>query len=107
MSAPQFTPGPWELYDALLRPGFSANRILEIQDVTGAAVVAWSGFDGVSQSKRERKANAHLIAAAPELYEALEELVSFLRAHVEHFKSYNPLTEDALAALAKARGETL
>ena len=47
----------------------------------------------------ELKANAHLIAAAPELYEALERVVRISdRDHV----AWN----EAKAALAKARGET-
>jgi hypothetical protein len=61
--------------------------------------------DGSWTAEPESKANATLIAAAPDLFEALDELVSFLRAHVPHFQTYNPLTEDADKALSKARGE--
>ncbi len=46
-------------------------------------------------------ANAHLIAAAPELFAALEEMEAALGFGSEH-----PCVERARAAIAKARGES-
>lgn len=54
-----------------------------------------------ASTRDEQKANAHLIAAAPDMFEALGELVSFIKAHVPILEG-NPLIEDADAALAKA-----
>ncbi|HFO0796408.1 TPA: hypothetical protein ACHINJ_002806 [Enterobacter roggenkampii] len=62
--------------------------------------VAWVEFDGNDEFQ---KANANLIAAAPELLEALQELV-FL---YEHDEGCRELTEykRAKAAISKALGE--
>ena len=49
----------------------------------------------------KQHANAHLIAAAPELYEALDELEAFV--HNLGYREY-PSAAKARAALAKARG---
>ena len=49
----------------------------------------------------EAEANAHLIAAAPELYEALRDAGSWLDP-----KAPVAIHEAASAALARARGET-
>ena len=51
----------------------------------------------------ETLANANLIAAAPELYEALEGLMSCI-SETTGPNSYGAL-HDAMKALAKARGE--
>ena len=50
--------------------------------------------------------DAHLIAAAPELYEALEEAAKVLKYVVEEYRGYAELLHKSNAALAKARGET-
>lgn len=57
------TPGPWKVYHALLRKQFPGNRIIEIQDANGDAVVMWSGFDNSDRLKKTHLANARLIAA--------------------------------------------
>ena len=51
----------------------------------------------------ENQANAHLIAAAPELYEALERMVADYDIGE---MTETPILDVANAALAKARGET-
>lgn len=48
-----------------------------------------------------REANAHLIAAAPDLYEALDRLVNWIWS--EH--GMTDRVNDAVKALSKARGE--
>lgn len=54
----------------------------------------------------EHKANAHLIAAAPELYEALAEARSVIDVLVKDgFLGYAEQRGAADAALARARGE--
>lgn len=98
------TPGPWKM----VRP-----------DITGATVesaaahgvtIAWCGTNGAygvggshTIGKAEATANAHLIAAAPELLEALTRLRDCYSV------SHSPATrqscwEQAHAAIAKATG---
>jgi hypothetical protein len=55
----------------------------------------------------ELDAKAHLIAAAPELYAALEALKSAFMAHTNWNGEPPVEINNALAALAKANGETL
>jgi hypothetical protein len=101
MTAPQFTPGPWhvvgraEEYNLAVcapRPG-NEDRL---DSVLG---------------DEHAEANARLIAAAPELYEALEALRSYGCPVCQgDCGSANPPvvscpTQQASAALAKARGE--
>jgi alpha-N-acetylglucosamine transferase len=52
----------------------------------------------------EGLANAHLIAAAPDMYEALRELYRILEED-EDYKRYNPKMKQAEQALAKAEGK--
>jgi len=93
MSEPKFTPGPWGNVDFAL-----SNEIGTLKNPL-IAVVQSRHCD----SPDELRANAHLIAAAPDLYEALEELLTFVQAHNggELMR-----VEDARAALRKARGES-
>ena len=59
------TPGPWKAVDKRPNsPGFSI--------FSGSQYI---GFIGDSDSKTNCAGNAHLIAAAPELLEALEQII--------------------------------
>lgn len=98
MSETKFTPGPWTTED------FNTQRF---------AVYAPNGricqmdITRDSQRAEEGQANAHLIAAAPELYEALREVLS---AYVPgwdgaEYSDVGGSVSHARAALAKARGE--
>ncbi len=90
------TPGPW--------------RIIEIR---GRAVILEPEQDGhvckisewADEYAEEQEANARLIAAAPELLEALENLVSLCEAGLN--KEYNIEAElsEPRAAIAKATGD--
>ena len=97
MSERKWTKGPWEA--ALERGchGVIAHALPE----GGANFVALVGNDADTPEKEpSRFANAHLIAAAPELYEALDRMVAlFMTENGEDVAG-------ARAALAKARGET-
>jgi hypothetical protein len=92
-----FTKGPW-WHDN--NEGYGANNIWANTDgdVLGKDLVA----TGVGDSA-EAEANAHLIAAAPDMYAALDRLVANLSEG--DFISTTRIDE-AIAALAKARGET-
>ena len=62
MSAPKHTPGPWAVHTFTI----SGKEKLEVLDATGTNACV--------------QANAHLIAAAPAMYEALRDL---LQGHEE------------------------
>lgn len=89
------TPGPWELLtdfavwapseNALVCACHSGDRRLR---------------DTREISQQEARANARLIAAAPELLEAIEELLNALPSATTH-----PAIQKARAATKKARDE--
>lgn len=89
------TPGPWSV-------GGSAGLVNQISILPCIGVVYGAGD--------EIKANAALIAAAPDMYEALKDLVDDIcdREDVDS-PSCNPGRKSAVkwarAALAKARGQ--
>ena len=88
MSAPNTTPGPWAV---TLSP--TAGRF----NLFGETHVG-SFVSGSRQRVSQGLADARLIAAAPDMYEALEDLIY---ACADHYLD----TSAARAALAKARGE--
>lgn len=103
MSHTQHTPGPWVA--RLIEP-----QEWEIDAPNGDPTIGhkvWSGLAVVYGSEEHKiqgrcvsEANAHLIAAAPKLYEALLECLE-----CEFAVTDKAAIEKARAALAKARGE--
>jgi hypothetical protein len=86
----KFTKGPWHVSD----PNDHKNADIGISD--GVFVLADMTND-IAENGYDQKANAKLIAAAPDLYEALQELVD------SHSENANfPAINKARAALAKA-----
>ena len=70
------TPGPWRVNQSC-GPGLTDIQIWRPHPKTGLYVfIANAGPDVPATEPQERLANAYLIAAAPELLEALELLVS-------------------------------
>lgn len=65
------TPGPWFLLES--------DGVLQISDSekhgNKAAIVHWAGFDAGDKTKKAKRANARLIAAAPDLLDALEAML--------------------------------
>lgn len=111
MTDTRFTPGPLKpvkAYGHEVEPIYMEVRQVE-GDFRGTIANCYHAehIDGVT--REEMFANAHLIAAAPELYEALEELqniVSGLLSGEMGLKDIDSFTnQPARAALAKARGE--
>ena len=90
MNEPKFTPGPW-----LFSSYKSGNSVI---------VIDGKEFDVATVNYPNRDANAHLIAASPDLYEALDALKAELFLHAEG-NYFRPLLDKAEIALAKARGE--
>ncbi len=100
MSAPSFTPGPWRAYRA--NTNSAGDSALHNGGRFAVSTVHIPNFE-------QELANARLIAAAPELYEALDalSLVVGLTAfkHEEQRAPLQEAVDAARAALAKARGE--
>ena len=104
----KFTPGPW-----VVNEQFAATELLDGHycAITAGSGVYGSGcyeHDGFEITGYIGMANAHLIASAPELYEALSDVMAQLSGQEKScghdFNCVCP-TEAAAAALAKARGE--
>jgi len=102
MNAPQFTPGPWFVHQAFGTDLFFVKR----QD--GDRTLRLD-----PESGKFARADARLIAAAPEMFEALVAIHNMLWGRPDIVNALRPLmgfAEDAIsdqcaAALAKARGE--
>ena len=93
---PKWTKGPWaakwskyEEDNFIVQAGMPSNRVL-------------AQFDGDGDGPDDQSlADAHLIAAAPDMYAALDGLLGLLDAG----SLYEPQAYAARAALAKARGQ--
>jgi hypothetical protein len=83
------TPGPWKT------KGLHGSVDIQAGNSFIASVASWNQSGPASIA--EAKANAHLIAAAPDLYDALIAVVSVADRKTVEF-------DKARAALAKARG---
>lgn len=92
----KYTPGPWRVFAGT---GFDYLGIEGENDQT-VVIYGLDGDDGGvrGSTKEEAEANARLIAAAPELLEALEWTARALDK--EH-----PAAIKARVAIAKAKGE--
>lgn len=66
MNKPKFTPGPWSL--------LFNDKTKVVLEQQGVAVFVADTYAGFTKSEEEQKANAALIAAAPEMYEALADI---------------------------------
>jgi hypothetical protein len=97
MSELKATPGPWSVHaDVFYQPVIKAPNGF----VVATAKVDFGGCERSSEKDAAldtRKANAHLIAAAPRLYAALEAILPCAFDGPEY--------DEAVAALAQARGE--
>ena len=92
-----FTPGPWRV---VAEPGdyFTTLTVMSPDFYIASIHEGLPGED-------EGEANARLIAAAPDLYAALEDIAS--RGYQGMFDPhYRKLQDIARAARAKARGES-
>jgi len=98
----KFTPGPWEFEPT------ENNR-------TGDIFTPWEKRnDGVRQRSSvarvfmssQTNANGNLIAAAPDMYEALELVISYLGLPEDFLEGEEILYFTVTKALIKARGES-
>lgn len=96
----KWTPGPWHT---------TAKHERQVSDRRGfkvaKALIRTRGAN-FTLPEYQAEANAHLIAAAPELYEALAQIEYFFGAESSAVKRrFTDARTNARAALAKARGE--
>lgn len=92
----KFTPGPW----AINTGAAEDNVYVYVEEIESPhGMVAWAREPG--QEMVTTHPDAHLIAAAPELYEALNAIVNRSVSGIH----MNNLFAKGRAALAKARGE--
>lgn len=99
MSA-KHTPGPWSVYAPQF--GFSAITEPDGKLIFGLA----AGNAKERRGEAECAANARLIAAAPDMLEALERIVKVGIHEIHDWRAVAlRMQETALAAIAKATGE--
>jgi hypothetical protein len=100
MTDPKWTPGPW-------RTAAHGSRVWGTDGkgwVEVAQVGNFSDKELLPTNEERWKADANLMAAAPELYEALNAIIRDLPSRRDWL---DPVAEEfARAALSKARGET-
>ena len=97
MSAPKWTPGPWGV-------GVPNDKTYADIGIHSSEWVIADMCKDVCKLTVNQRANARLIAAAPDLYEALvlaEDRIESERSPGE----WDPLLREIRAAIAKARGE--
>jgi len=104
MAEPKWTPGPWQVCNTY--HAVHGERVRNIALCGNAHIPQGNGRILVPDD--EAKANAHLIAAAPDLYVACEaalEHLLYLRRMVRGPRVSDKTIELLEAALRKARGE--
>jgi hypothetical protein len=107
----QHTPGPWSFENGISCISHKRGEIVARNRAGSQTVAQVAMFSDPSYDGDEDTANARLIAAAPELLDALEELVSDLEFDMS--AGCNPRLvksgkriEYARAAISKATGES-
>ena len=121
MTKAQHTPGPWEAYPVQVTGTNALTYQIEAEDNqlgNSARRVAtlirgdFSPNGHLPYNASEEEANARLIAAAPELLEALESFVRWTERHnlnmadlIDGNRCECPVVINARAAIAKAKGE--
>lgn len=102
-----FTPGPWSTRRAVTPDNVGGYDVAIVDAQRKIIAEAYEITDTGDEGKRPVQANARLIAAAPELYEAL--IQARQEIHLAHSKDgavYDPTILTVIdAAIARARGE--
>jgi len=94
------TTGPWELF---YQKGYKQFNVFPVEH-KGAQIAVCSIYSCFERPKAEDEANARLIAAAPEMLEALIACDEAMEYMSEYCIPIN-LPEKVKAAIKKARGE--
>lgn len=93
---PPWTPGPWE---ARSRRYFGTGDMV-VYDVLSPEGLNIAAVTALAEDKH----NARLLAAAPDLLAALDDLLAACTSHADH-KRYRQALDISRAALRKAKGE--
>jgi hypothetical protein len=102
MNATKWTPGPWQIGSDFTTLAGDRKTTLWGSDGNQAVTLIQSGL---VKWEEQADANANLIAAAPELYAALEDAFSDLNLYWRGDFTNRALAMKIQAALSKARGE--
>ena len=108
MTETKFTPGPWQLVQAEYSDSgrYVEPRVFSYADPDDPKIICSMAVrDGTTE-----EANGLMVAAAPDLYEALSELIDALPSAEDmraRGKQEGPSLRKARAALAKANGGDL
>jgi hypothetical protein len=121
MSTLKATPGPWAIAPDRKNDPAASDYLNDTEGflIEGGSDEADWTIAAVWNDGPPGEANAHLIAAAPDLYEALSEALAALiwasgssdfaeggAAHEGFLRLHKPAISQAFSALARARGET-
>jgi hypothetical protein len=107
MSDTKFTPGPWVAGSVHEDEyGFEVVNVGKGESFSGAAFAEESICQVFSMNNEGQfSANAHLVAAAPELYEALDDLLEQCTAEDGDPEDYIAALKRGNEVIAKARGK--
>ena len=83
MSEPKFTPGPWEMEHRCLKP--EAYSVIK-RGVSKNGHPQITAICHIADGSKFARINTHLIAAAPELYAAVERYAEYLQAELSHVR---------------------
>ena len=102
----KWTPGPWQVTQC--RNGMPYVNVFRVSGPSDGTAPCTILFETKYKTAAENKANAHLIAAAPDMYKALERLLLAYQGGTAA-RSVQQQREDAAfaaATLAKAKPES-
>ncbi len=110
MGKEKHTPGPWKAH-LNVPTAVIEGHIIKVDDEIGCPIASlWVG--GGTEGKPRQIANAHLIAAAPDMLEALEALINDVHQSSDGTWNIGPMDRSeggkmslAKAAIAKAKGK--
>ena len=107
------TPGPWNVTEVhqsadVLEWIIDCNRPASNGCKEDPRIAIVEEMGGSMDGREEGRSNAHLIASAPDLLEALEALLNWGRDHTSPTQPNSPhqLLVNAHNVIAKARGQT-
>ncbi len=107
---PMWTPGPWEVRRAKYPVDGEFDYAIGAEIDDAQYCIAEAFGRAAEYQYLPAEANAHLIAAAPEMYEALERWLRLATnpqiSSETYWREWPSIRDAADAALAKARGET-
>ena len=101
----EHTPGPWYMHDYTELFGDDPMRICVSCDECTELTICYMG-NAVYADVKEARSNAHLIAAAPEMLEALKDFYNLHESREDPEWHGSPLEQRASRAINKAKGAT-